>query len=46
MFSIALVCLSVCNQHYLKTDQQIAMQFYGVGVGVVGVGVGGGSMKI
>ena len=29
MFSVALVCLSLCKQHYLKSYEQIATKFCG-----------------
>ena len=37
MFSVVLVCLSICKQYYSKSYEQIEMKFYG--------GVGGGAMK-
>ena len=33
MFLVALVCLSVCEQHYSKSYELIGMKFYG---GVLG----------
>ena len=33
MFLVALVCLSVCEQHYSKSYERIGMEFYG---GVLG----------
>ena len=29
MFLVALVCLSVCGQHYSKRYERIGMTFYG-----------------
>ena len=37
MFLVALVCLSVCEQHYSKSYEPIVMKFYG--------GTQGGTMK-
>ena len=37
MSLVALVCLSVCKQHYSKSYKRIAVKFYG--------GIWGGTMK-